>query len=132
MTEAPKTCARIATEYQRDWLKGLRSSLAAGEPFVFANADTPHELFHFMDIPLVTNQWWSAVIAAKQLSGYYFDWMDEQGYHDRLARYSSLPLISQMEGDAERAPWAACPRPACFAPGKARTITNASSSSGQS
>lgn len=111
MTEETRTCARIATEYQREWVKGLRAELKAGKPYVFANADTPHELFHFMGIPLVTNQWWSAIISAKQLSSYYFDWMEEQGYHDRLARYSSLPLISQMEGDAERAPWGGLPAP---------------------
>ena len=67
------TCAQAATSYQRDWLKGLRGQITDGAPFAFVNADTPHELFHFMDVPMVTNQWWSAVIAAKQLAPDYFD-----------------------------------------------------------
>lgn len=104
-------CARRATEYQRDWIKGLRDTIKGGAPYAFVNADTPHELFHFMQVPIITNQWWSAIIAAKQLSPYYFDWMLEQGYHGRLARYSSLPLISQMEGDPTRAPWGGLPAP---------------------
>lgn len=105
------SCAKAATAHQRDWIKGLREQITSGTPYAFVNADTPHELFHFMDMPIVTNQWWSAVISAKQLAPHYFDWMAGQGYHDRLARYSSLPLIAQMEGDATRAPWGGLPAP---------------------
>ncbi len=78
----------------------------------FVNADTPHELFHAMGMPIVTNQWWSAVIAAKQLSEFYFDHMQAIGFHERLARYSSLPLIAELEGDVERQPWGGLPAPA--------------------
>ena len=53
--------------YQKAWFQRLRQRIAAGEPYVIANADTAHEIFHVMDIPLVTVQWWSAVCAAKQL-----------------------------------------------------------------
>lgn len=105
------SCAKAATAHQRDWIRGLRGQITSGTPYAFVNADTPHELFHFMDMPIVTNQWWSAVISAKQLAPHYFDWMAGQGYHDRLARYSSLPLIAQMEGDATRAPWGGLPAP---------------------
>lgn len=106
------TCAKAATTYQRDWLKGLRRSITDGQPFAFVNADTPHELFHFMDVPMVTNQWWSAVIAAKQLAPSYFDRMEELGFHGHLPKYSSLPLIAQMEADFERQPWGGLPAPA--------------------
>ncbi|CAE7845985.1 unnamed protein product, partial [Symbiodinium necroappetens] len=102
---------RAATEYQRDWLKGLRAEITSGAQYAFVNADTPHELFHAMGVPIVTNQWWSAVIAAKQLSEFYFDHMQAIGYHERLARYSSLPLIAELEGDAERQPWGGLPVP---------------------
>ena len=104
--------AAQAGAYQKDWLKGLRARITAGESFAFVNADTPHELFHFMDVPMVTNQWWSAVISAKQQAPYYFDWMEEAGFHAHLSRYSSLPLIAQMEGDTERQPWGGLPAPA--------------------
>lgn len=104
--------ATRATAYQRDWLKGLRKRIFDGEAYAFVNADTPHELFHVMDIPMVTNQWWSAVLSAKQLAPSYFDRMEELGFHRHLPRYSSLPLIAQMEGDVERQPWGGLPAPA--------------------
>ncbi len=112
MSYQPLAATAAATDYQRDWVKGLRTAITSGAQFAFVNADTPHELFHAMGMPIVTNQWWSAVIAAKQLSQYYFDHMQAIGFHERLARYSSLPLIAELEGDAERAPWGGLPRPA--------------------
>ncbi len=106
------TAAAQAAAYQKEWIKGLRRRITDGEAYVFANADTPHELFHFMDVPLVTNQWWSAVIAAKQQAPYFFDWMQKTGFHENLPRYSSLPLMAQMEGDVTRQPWGGLPSPA--------------------
>ena len=108
----PLRSTREAGDYQRAWVKGLREQIKSGAHYAFVNADTPHELFHAMDVPIVTNQWWSAVIAAKQLSGYYFDRMAEMGFHARLSRYSSLPLIAELVGDADRQPWGGLPRPA--------------------
>lgn len=108
----PLATARQATDYQRDWVRGLREQIKSGTEFAFVNADTPHELFHIMGLPIVTNQWWSAVLSAKQLSEYYFDYMETLGYHDRLAKYSSLPLIAELEGDRERQPWGGLPVPA--------------------
>lgn len=112
MGEVQMSCAKSATEYQRNWLRGLRSQISDGASYAFANADTPHELFHFMGVPMVTNQWWSAVIAAKQLAPSYFDKMEELGYHAHLPRYSSLPLIAQTEADFDRQPWGGLPSPA--------------------
>lgn len=108
----PLRSAAAATDYQRDWAKGLRTAIVSGEQYAFVNADTPHELFHHMGLPIVTNQWWSAIIAAKQLSEHYFDHMETLGFHGRLARYSSLPLIAELEGDRERQPWGGLPAPA--------------------
>lgn len=108
----PLSATRAAGDYQRDWVKGLRARITAGERFALVNADTPHELFHAMDVPIITNQWWSALISAKQLSEYYFDHMETLGFHGRLSKYSSLPLIAELEGDTERQPWGGLPRPA--------------------
>ncbi|KRA43245.1 2-hydroxyacyl-CoA dehydratase family protein [Devosia sp. Root635] len=102
---------RIAADYQREWAKGLRAQITSGEKYAFVNADTPHELFHHIGVPIVTNQWWSAIIAAKQLSEFYFDYMEAAGFHGRLARYSSLPLIAELEGDTGRQPWGGLPTP---------------------
>src|SRR5690554_5227090 len=107
----PLEATRHATEYQRDWAKGLRAQITSGEQYAFVNADTPHELFHHIGLPIVTNQWWSAIIAAKQLSEFYFDYMETLGFHDRLARYSSLSLIAELEGDTGRQPWGGLPTP---------------------
>lgn len=106
------SCAKLATEFQRNWLKTLRSQISEGGSYAFVNADTPHELFHFMGVPMVTNQWWSAVLSAKQLAPSYFDRMEDLGFHSHLPRYSSLALIAQIEADFERQPWGGLPPPA--------------------
>ena len=108
---SPLQSTAAATEYQREWAKGLRAQITSGAQYAFVNADTPHELFHHIGLPIVTNQWWSAIIAAKQLSEYYFDFMEAAGFHERLARYSSLPLIAELEGDTSRQPWGGLPTP---------------------
>ena len=108
---SPLQSTDAATEYQREWAKGLRAQITSGAQYAFVNADTPHELFHHIGLPIVTNQWWSAIIAAKQLSEYYFDYMEAAGFHERLARYSSLPLIAELEGATSRQPWGGLPTP---------------------
>src|SRR5690606_9581034 len=98
--------AERARAHQRDWFAGFRArALGAGEPYVIAAAVSPHEIFHAMDVPLVTDTWYSSVIAAKKLSGHYFDLMQRLGYHDDLPRYLSLPLLATLDGDPERAPY---------------------------
>ncbi|HEU5442679.1 MAG TPA: hypothetical protein VFU61_02570, partial [Steroidobacteraceae bacterium] len=73
-------CTGAASTYQRAYVSELRRRVVErGEPFVVAQADTPHEIFHAMDIALITNQWWSAYLAAKQLSGRYFEALERQG-----------------------------------------------------
>jgi len=96
---------------------GLRDGAQArvveeGEPFVVAQADTPHELFHAMDIPLITNQWWSAYISAKQLSGRYFEALNPLGYPANGCRYCSLGLACNLAREPASAPWGGLPSPA--------------------
>jgi benzoyl-CoA reductase subunit B len=97
--------------YQKEWFRNTRDKLRQGEPYVLAQADTPHEIFLTMDIPVIPVQWWSAIIAAKQLSPYYFDLMNEKGYARGLCRYCSLPLACTMDHNPEKAPWGGLPRP---------------------
>ncbi|TKD51568.1 2-hydroxyacyl-CoA dehydratase family protein [Sphingomonas baiyangensis] len=85
--------------------------IEGGGDYVIADAVTPHEIFHTMDIPVISLAWYSAVIAAKRLSPYYFDLMDRLGYHDGLPRYGSLPFMTTLDGDPERAPYGGLPRP---------------------
>ena len=82
-----------ATAYQRNFAANLKARVVdRGEPFVIAQADTPHEIFHAMDIALITNQWWSAYISAKQLAPYYLDVLARLGYPANSCRYCSLGL----------------------------------------
>ncbi|MCB1390852.1 MAG: 2-hydroxyacyl-CoA dehydratase [Rhodobacteraceae bacterium] len=104
-------CTAEAAAYQRDWAQGLRARLAAGEAYAFANADTPLEVFHALGMPVVVNQWWSSVIAAKKLSGLHLDASEAAGFHSRLAKYSALPLFAAMDGRTEVQPWGGLPAP---------------------
>ncbi|MGR3320360.1 MAG: 2-hydroxyacyl-CoA dehydratase family protein [Pseudooceanicola sp.] len=111
-TYRPLACSRAALDHQRAWAQSLRRQIAEGAGYAFVNADTPHEVFHALGMPVVVNQWWSSVIAAKQQSAYLLDRAAGMGFHDRLAKYSALPLISALDGDASRQPWGGLPDPA--------------------
>ncbi|MCP5143637.1 MAG: 2-hydroxyacyl-CoA dehydratase [Gammaproteobacteria bacterium] len=106
-------CTAEATAYQKAFGAELkRRVVEAGEAFAVAQADTPHEIFHVMDIPLITNQWWSAYISAKQLSTRYFNTMVEHGYPDNSCKYCSLGLACTLANDPATAPWGGLPKPA--------------------
>ena len=105
-------CTQVATAYQRAYVGELKRRVVEnGEPFAIAQADTPHEIFHAMDIALVTNQWWSAYISAKQLSPRYFKVLDDLGYPANSCRYCSLGLACTLANDPATAPWGGLPRP---------------------
>ncbi len=105
-------CTSEALAYQKRYAADLKHRVVdRNEPFVIAQADTPHEIFHAMDIPLITNQWWSAYISAKQLSPEYFAVMRERGYPGNGCRYCSLGLACTLAKDPARAPWGGLPKP---------------------
>ena len=101
-----------ANAFQKAFIQTLREKVIEnGEPFAIAQADTPHEIFHAMDIALVTNQWWAAYIAAKQLSPYYFEVMEREGFPASSCRYCSLGLACTLDNDPSKAPWGGLPKP---------------------
>ena len=105
-------CTADALSFQRQFAAGLkRRVVELGDPFVVAQADTPHELFHSMNIPLITNQWWSAYISAKQLSERYFKVLQARGYPGNSCRYCSLGLACTLANDPATAPWGGLPKP---------------------
>lgn len=105
-------CTAEATAFQKSFVSELKRRVVEnGEPFVVAQADTPHEIFHVMDIPLISNQWWSAYISAKQLSAKYFDAMVARGYPDNSCKYCSLGLACTLANDPATAPWGGLPKP---------------------
>ena len=105
-------CTADATAFQKAFGAELREQVVErGEPFAVAQADTPHEIFHAMDIPVVSNQWWSAYISAKRLSGKYFSVLDELGYPPNRCNYCSLGLACSLANDPASAPWGGLPKP---------------------
>ncbi len=116
MTAAPVDTRMAATHaanaYQKAGQAQFRERvIAGGDPYVIAEAVTPHEIFHALGIPVISLPWYSAIIAAKQLSPYYFQLMDELGYHDGLPRYGSLPFMTTRDGNPDRAPYGGLPKP---------------------
>ena len=74
------------------------------------------EIFTTMDIPAVVAQWWSGLIAAKQLSTRYFQLLDSKGY--TACRYCALGLGCTMDRQQEDAPWGGLPKPTVIVGGQ--------------
>ncbi len=111
-SRGPLACTADAKAFQKGFGAVLRERVVErGEPFAVAQADTPHEIFHAMDIPVVSNQWWSAYIAAKRLSERYVGVLDELGFPPNRCSYCSLGLASTLAADPATAPWGGLPRP---------------------
>jgi len=105
-------CTAAATAFQKSFGAELRERVVErGEPFAVAQADTPHEIFHAMDIPVVSNQWWSAYISAKRLGGRYFGVLDQLGFPPNRCNYCSLGLACSLADDPATAPWGGLPKP---------------------
>ena len=113
MAEKQLACTVRAAAYQKAWFTQLRADVFEKQkPYAIVQADMPLELFHAMDVPVVSNQWWAAMVAAKRLAPYYLDGLNAMGYHDGLCRYCSLSLASTIVGDPAQAPWGGLPKPA--------------------
>ena len=116
MAEKQLASTVAASEGQKAWFASLRRRVFEERaPYAIGQADMPFELFHVMDVPMVSNQWWAAVISAKRLAPYYLDRLNEAGFHPGLCRYCSLSMASTVLGDAAQAPWGGLPRPSMLA-----------------
>ncbi len=115
-TDKQLACTKAAAEHQKEWFATLRRDVFEHKrPYAIAQADTPLELFALLDLPVVSNQWWSAVVSSRQMSGHYLDGLNAQGYHEGLCRYCSLSFASTVAGDPALAPWGGLPKPALLA-----------------
>ena len=113
MAEKQLECTVRAAAHQKAWFAQLREDVFEKQkPYAIVQADMPLELFHAMDVPVVSNQWWAAMVSAKRLAPYYLDGLNALGYHDGLCRYCSLSLASTISGDPSQAPWGGLPKPA--------------------
>jgi len=112
MAEKQLACTTAAAEHQKAWFAQLREDVFVHRrPYAIVQADMPLELFQVLDVPVVSNQWWAAVISAKRLSPALLDGMNARGFHEGLCRYCSLSLASTL-GDPSLAPWGGLPKPA--------------------
>lgn len=112
MNKTELDCTLSAKAYQKAFGADLRERVVErGEPFAVAQADTPHEIFHAMDIPIVSNQWWSAYISAKRLSSRYMEVLDDLGFPSNRCSYCALGLAATLADDPATAPWGGLPKP---------------------
>jgi len=56
-------------------------------------------------VPVIVNQWWSSVIAAKQKGGDYQGRLNAAGYRRNLCKYCTMGLAATYETDPEAAPY---------------------------
>ena len=116
MAEKQLASTVAASEGQKAWFSSIRRRVFEERaPYAIGQADMPFELFQLMDVPMVSNQWWAAVVSAKRLAPYYLDKLNDSGFHQGLCRYCSLSMASTVLGDAGQAPWGGLPRPSLLA-----------------
>ena len=112
MADKQLAVTAAASAFQKDWFAQLRHRVfERREPYALVQADVPFELFDLLDVPAVSNQWWAAVIAAKQQAAGLLDAMAADGLHDGLCRYCSLGYASMRYRGAEEPPWGGLPPP---------------------
>jgi benzoyl-CoA reductase subunit B len=108
--------------YQKQWFADLRQEvLETGRPFAIAGALVPHEIWEALDLPFITDVWYSGLVAAQRRSAYYSDFLGKQGYHEGLSRYGSLTLAVLLDEDNPDKPWGGLPKPSIICTGADRS-----------
>jgi benzoyl-CoA reductase subunit B len=109
----PMRCTPVIRQHQKEWFQELRRRvLEDRQPYAIAEAVSPHEIFESFDMPYVTSEWWSGIVASRRQSAYYFDHLEAAGYHDGLPRYGALALATAIAPKEHEAPWGGLPQPA--------------------
>ena len=104
---------RTLRAYQREWFAQLRHEVfEQGRPYVVGGALVPHEIFEALDLPFITDVWYSGLVAARRQSAYYSNFLSAQGFHEGLSRYGALTLAVLMDEDNPDKPWGGLPKPA--------------------
>lgn len=112
MAEKQLACTAQAGSFQKEWFGNLRRRVfEEQQPYALIQADVPFELFDLLDIPAVSNQWWSALIAAKRMAPACLDVMEKDGLPKGLCRYCSLGLAGTRHPDQCALPWGGLPKP---------------------
>jgi benzoyl-CoA reductase subunit B len=111
--QGPMRCTPIIRQHQKEWFQELRRRvLVERQPYAIAEAVSPHEILESFDMPYVTSEWWSGIVASRRQSAYYFDHLEAAGYHSGLPRYGALALATAIAPKEHEAPWGGLPQPA--------------------
>lgn len=112
MAEKQLASTLAAAAFQKQWFGALRRRVFdERRPYALIQADVPFELFDLLDIPAVSNQWWSSLVAAKRQAPAFLDALAADGLAERLCRYCSLGLATTRYAHAGEAPWGGLPPP---------------------
>ncbi|MES1203260.1 MAG: 2-hydroxyacyl-CoA dehydratase family protein [Pseudomonadota bacterium] len=104
--------SRILRVYQKQWFANLRREvIEEGRPFAISGPNVPHEIWEALDIPFITDVWYSGLVAARRQSGYYSNFLTREGYHENLSRYSALTWAVLLDEENTDKPWGGVPRP---------------------
>jgi benzoyl-CoA reductase subunit B len=106
--------SKAATHYAKQYYKEAQERAAQGEPIIWTNVGVPYEIMYAMDIPILFNLHWSALLAAKQSAAHYLGVLNEHGYFRDLCRYCAMPLGYFLEDTPEDVPWGGLPKPAAL------------------
>src|SRR5262249_26429289 len=103
---------RTLRAYQREWFARLRRDVfEAGRPYAIGGALVPHEIFEALDLPFITDVWYSGLVAARRQSAYYSNFLSSQGFHEGLSRYGALTLGVLLDEANPDKPWGGLPKP---------------------
>jgi hypothetical protein len=112
MADKQLESTRAAAAFQKQWFGDLRRRVFdERRPYALIQADVPFELFDLLEIPAVSNQWWSSLVAAKRQAPAFLAAMEADGIATRLCRYCSLGLATTLYRSAGEAPWGGLPPP---------------------
>jgi benzoyl-CoA reductase/2-hydroxyglutaryl-CoA dehydratase subunit BcrC/BadD/HgdB len=101
-----------AAAFQKQWFADLRRRVFdERRAYALVQADVPFELFDLLEIPAVSNQWWSSLVAAKRQAPAFLDAMAADGLPQQLCRYCSLGFATTRYREAGEAPWGGLPPP---------------------
>jgi hypothetical protein len=104
--------SRSLRSHQRAWFENLRGEVFENKrPYAIVGALVPHEILEALDLPFITDVWYSGLVAAKRQSGYYSNFLDQQGYHRNLSRYAALTLAVLLDEENPDKPWGGLPKP---------------------
>lgn len=112
MAEKQLESTLAAAAFQKQWFAELRRRVfEERQPYALVQADVPFELFDLLEIPAVSNQWWSSLVAAKRQAPAFLDAMRNDGLPGQLCRYCSLGFATTRYDQAGEAPWGGLPKP---------------------